>query len=73
MPMHADDFENISTVYETMPGWSETTFGVQKLDDLPKAAKNYIKRIEDLVGAPVDIVSTGPDRIETIILRHSFG
>jgi adenylosuccinate synthase len=72
MPMHADDFENISPIYETIAGWSETTFGTQKLSDLPEAAKSYIKRIEDLVGAPVDIVSTGPDRIETVVLRHSF-
>ena len=72
MPMHADDFENISPVYETIAGWSETTFGMQSFSDLPKAAKSYINRIEELIGAPVDIVSTGPDRIETIVLRHSF-
>ena len=72
MPMHADDFENISPIYETVPGWSENTFGAKSLDDLPSAAKNYIKRIEGLVGVPVDIVSTGPDRVETIVLRHAF-
>jgi adenylosuccinate synthase len=72
MPMHADDFENISPIYETVSGWSENTFGAKSLDDLPRAAKNYIKRIEGLVGVPVDIVSTGPDRIETIVLRHAF-
>ena len=72
MPMHADDFENITPVYETMPGWSAVTVGVRKLEDLPEAAKNYIYRIEELTGAPVDVVSTGPDRVETIVLKHAF-
>jgi len=73
MPMHADDFENITPVYESMPGWSEVTVGARRLEDLPDAAKNYISRIEELTGAPVDVVSTGPDRVETIVLRHAFG
>ena len=72
MPMHADDFENITPVYETMRGWSSVTVGVQKLEDLPEAAKNYICRIEELTGAPVDVVSTGPDRVETVVLKHAF-
>jgi adenylosuccinate synthase len=72
MPMHADDFESITPVYETMPGWSAVTVGIQKLKDLPEAAKNYIYRIEELTGAPVDVVSTGPDRVETIVLKHAF-
>jgi len=46
--------------------------GAQSLDALPQAAKNYIRRIEELTGAPVDVVSTGPDRVETIVLRHAF-
>ena len=72
MPMHADDFENITPVYETLPGWADVTVGAQTLDSLPEAAKNYIGRIESLIGAPVDIVSTGPDRVETIVLKHPF-
>ena len=72
IPMHSDDFENISPVYESMPGWSEVTVGAQRLDDLPQAAKDYIQRIETLTGAPVDVVSTGPDRVQTIVLRHAF-
>jgi len=72
MPMHADDFVSIKPVYETMPGWSDVTVGAQRLEDLPQAAKNYVRRIEDLTGAPVDVVSTGPDRVETIVLRHAF-
>ena len=72
IPMHADDFENIVPVYESMPGWSDVTVGAQNLQDLPQAARDYITRIEQLTGAPVDVVSTGPDRVETIVLRHAF-
>jgi adenylosuccinate synthase len=72
MPMHADDFETITPVYESMPGWTDVTVGAQRIEDLPQAARAYILRIEELTGAPVDVVSTGPDRIETIVLRHAF-
>ena len=72
IPMHADDFENIVPVYESMPGWTQVTVGAQILADLPQEARDYITRIEQLTGAPVDIVSTGPDRVETIVLRHAF-
>ncbi|HCH02112.1 MAG TPA: adenylosuccinate synthase [Vibrio sp.] len=71
-PMSADDFERATPVYETMPGWSENTFGAKSIDELPQAALDYIKRIEDLTGVPVDIISTGPDRNETIIKVHPF-
>ena len=71
MPMHADDFETITPVYESMPGWTDVTVGAQRTEDLPEAARAYILRIEELTGAPVDVVSTGPDRIETIVLRHA--
>lgn len=72
IPFDSDGWDKIVPVYETMPGWSENTFGAQDLSALPEAAVNYIKRIEVLVGAPVDIISTGPDRVETIVLRHPF-
>jgi len=71
-PVDAEDYEALTPVYEQMPGWSETTIGAQTIDALPEAARNYIKRLEDLVGAPIDIVSTGPDRSQTIVLRHAF-
>ena len=71
-PTHADDFEGITPVYETLPGWKESTVGAQSLNELPQAAKAYIRRVEELIGAPVDVISTGPDRVETIILRHAF-
>ena len=72
-PSHADDYDNIVPVYETVPGWAESTVGAKSLDQLPTAARNYIARIEELCGVPIDIVSTGPDRVETIVLRHPFG
>jgi len=72
IPVHADDFENIVPVYESMPGWTQVTVGAQNLADLPQEARDYITRIEQLTGAPVDVVSTGPDRVETIVLRHAF-
>jgi len=73
MPMHADDYRDLTPVYETLPGWSESTVGAQSLDQLPANARAYIARIEALIGAPADVVSTGPDRVETIVLRHAFG
>ena len=72
VPFDCDGWESVVPVYEEMPGWSENTFGVQTIDDLPTNAIAYIKRLEELVGAPVDIISTGPDRVETIVLRHPF-
>jgi adenylosuccinate synthase len=72
VPYDAEGWDEVQPVYEDIAGWHESTFGVQKWDDLPANAQAYIKRIETLVGAPVDIVSTGPDRIETIVLRHPF-
>ena len=68
----SEDYEAITPVYEEMPGWTETTLGAQSMDELPAAAVAYIKRLEELVGAPIDIISTGPDRVETIVLRHPF-
>jgi adenylosuccinate synthase len=72
LPVGADDLERCEPVYETMPGWTDSTVGVKTLDDLPAAARAYIKRMEELCGVPVDMISTGPDREETIVLRHPF-
>ena len=71
-PVDSDDYHKLVPVYEEMPGWSEQTLGAQSLDQLPANALAYIKRLEELVGAPIDIVSTGPDRVETVVLRHAF-
>ena len=72
-PIDAVDYENLRPVYETLPGWSESTVGLKSFDALPANARAYISRLEALVGAPIDIISTGPDREETILLRHPFG
>ncbi|MET1219099.1 MAG: adenylosuccinate synthase [Glaciecola sp.] len=71
-PMAADGYDVIEPVYEDMPGWSDTTYGVTDYEALPQAAKNYIKRLEALCGVPIDIISTGPDRNETIVLRDPY-
>jgi adenylosuccinate synthase len=55
-----------------MPGWSESTLGIHEYDALPLAARDYLKRIAEVCGVPVDMVSTGPDRDETIVLHHPF-
>ncbi len=73
LPVGADDVARCKPVYETLPGWNESTFGVSKWDDLPANARAYLKRLEALCDVPVDIVSTGPERDETIVLRHPFG
>ncbi|MEZ5512003.1 MAG: adenylosuccinate synthase [Gammaproteobacteria bacterium] len=71
-PVDAADYDGLQPVYEEVPGWSESTFGAKSIDDLPANAIAYIKTLEQAVGAPIDIISTGPDRVETIILRNPF-
>ncbi len=68
----SEDYEAVEPIYEELPGWSDSTVGAQALADLPVAARNYITRLEELLETPVDIISTGPDRIETIVLRDPF-
>ncbi len=72
MPYDADGWADLKPVYEEMAGWSESTVGAQTLEELPPNARAYIRRLEELIKAPIDIISTGPDRIETIVLRHPF-
>ncbi len=71
-PIGADAFEACEPVYEEMAGWSESTLGARDYDALPANAKAYLSRLEELCGVPVDIISTGPDREETIVLNHPF-
>ena len=71
-PVGADALSKCEPIYETMPGWSETTQGAQSMADLPEAARNYVARLAELVGVPIDIVSTGPDREETIVLKDLY-
>ncbi len=68
----AEVLEGCQPVYEDMPGWKDSTVGVKRYDELPENARAYLKRIEEIVGVPVDIISTGPDREETIVLRNPF-
>jgi adenylosuccinate synthase len=60
-------------VYEEMPGWRESTVGVKEHGGLPRAARDYLARVESLSGVPIAMISTGPERDETIVLRHPFG
>ena len=71
-PSFAGDFSALTPVYEDMPGWSESTIGAQSLEQLPANARAYIARLEALVEAPIAIISTGPDRNETIVLEDVF-
>lgn len=71
-PQDSQLFATCEPVYEEMPGWQVSTFGIKSLEELPPQAMAYIKRLEDLVGAPIDVISTGPDRVQTIIKRHPF-
>jgi adenylosuccinate synthase len=72
LPVGAESLEGCEPVYEDMPGWSASTVGVKRYEDLPKEARNYLERIAKICEVPVDMVSTGPDRDETIVLRHPF-
>lgn len=71
-PMAAEGYETVTPIYESVAGWSDNTFGAKSVAELPAAAVAYIKRIEEITGVPVDIISTGPDRVETMIVRNPF-
>ncbi|WP_455221407.1 adenylosuccinate synthase [Kaarinaea lacus] len=71
-PVGEEAFASCTPIYEEMPGWKESTVGIKQYSDLPAKAQAYLKRIEEVAERPIDIVSTGPDREETIILRHPF-
>jgi adenylosuccinate synthase len=71
-PLFADAFAEVEPVYEEMPGWKESTIGITEYEALPKNARSYLERLRDLAGVPIDIISTGPDREQTIVLRHPF-
>lgn len=65
----SEDYEVIKPIYEEVAGWTDSTVGVKSIDELPANARAYITRLEELIEAPIDIISTGPDRNETIVLR----
>ena len=72
LPIGADELAYCKPIYEEMPGWMDSTVGIKNFEQLPKAAQNYLKRMETVCEIPVDMISTGPSREETIVLRHPF-
>jgi len=72
LPLDADEIAECEPIYETLPGWSESTAGLTNWEQLPANARRYLERMQALIGAPIDMVSTGPDRVHTILLRHPF-
>jgi adenylosuccinate synthase len=72
LPYGADAVERCEPMYEEFPGWSESTFGVRSWDGLPSNARRYLERLAEVLGVPIDLASTGPDRDQTIVLRHPF-
>ncbi len=71
-PIGAERFARCEPIYIEMPGWSDSTVEAKNFEALPQNAQRYLKKIEELCGVPIDIISTGPDRDETMILRHPF-
>ena len=72
LPVGAEELESCKPVYEDLPGWMESTVGIRAYDKLPVPARKYLDRIQALAGIPIDLVSTGPERDETIVRRHPF-
>jgi adenylosuccinate synthase len=72
LPLDADEIAACKPIYEVFPGWTEKTFGLTQWDALPLNARRYLERVQALIGAPIDMVSTGPDRDHTILLRHPY-
>jgi len=71
-PMAADQYADCEPIYEDVPGWKSSTVGITCYEDLPENARAYLDRLEEVVGVPIDIISTGPDRAETIVLHNPF-
>lgn len=72
LPLDDDGFAECEPTYLTLPGWSESTLGITEYPELPVNAKQYLNKIEELLGVPIDIISTGPDRQHTIVLYNPF-
>jgi len=72
-PIGAEEFAKCKPIYEEHPGWQSKTVGATNYDELPKKAVDYLNRLSEVVGVPIDIISTGPDRVETIVLKNPFG
>jgi adenylosuccinate synthase len=72
-PLLSERFGDCQAVYEDMPGWKDSTVGIRRYEDLPANARSYLERLQAIVGVPIDIISTGPDRDQTIIRQNPFG
>jgi adenylosuccinate synthase len=72
LPLDADDIARCEPIYESFEGWTEPTVGLTRWDQLPTGARQYLQRVQEMIGVPIDMVSTGPDRDDTIVLRHPF-
>jgi adenylosuccinate synthase len=72
LPVGAEELAECEPVYEELPGWTRSTLGVRKLENLPEAARRYLERIETVCGVPIDLISTGAERDDTIVRRHPF-
>lgn len=70
LPMDLCDLHECEPIYETMPGWQSSTYGITDFSKMPIAAKEYIERLQELCGVPIDIISTGPERDQTIVLNN---
>jgi adenylosuccinate synthase len=72
LPVGAEELAECEPIYEEIPGWSQSTLGVRDLSDLPEAARRYLQRIEEVCEVPIDLISTGAERDDTIVRRHPF-
>jgi adenylosuccinate synthase len=72
LPVGAEELEGCEPIYEKMPGWKDSTVGLTRYEQLPEAARNFLKRIEQICNVPIDLISTGPERDQTIVRRHPF-
>jgi adenylosuccinate synthase len=72
LPMGADDIARCVPIYESVPGWTDSTVGVTEYAKLPANARRYLERIEEVTGVPIAMISTSPDRDHTILMRHPY-
>ncbi|MBQ8829119.1 MAG: adenylosuccinate synthase [Burkholderiaceae bacterium] len=72
MPVGADALYQCTPIYEDFPGWTESTFGVTRWEDLPENARRYLNRLSEVAGCPIAVISTGPDRSQTILMHNPF-
>ena len=71
-PLSVDGYADVDPVYEDLPGWKESTVGITEYGALPLNARKYLERLQALADVPIDMISTGPDRDQTIVLRNPF-